>query len=736
MRLDFLKFSVCVLVSTSLSAVAQEPGSLKIRQFRETKDPAQATLRVRAAQRSPHLISKYITGKFCEHLGFNVYNGMDAQILRNPTFADYPFWTGQMTPDGVTKFQCEDDRISQELRRLATRFGWPAKELEGLVAARADGLACFWSRVGSREAVEVSPDTGPSGGRAQRVRVHSAGEGIGQWTPLPLLRARSYEFELFARSPDIATLRVALWAAGAQGPAALAKVEGLSREWRNFRGQVQMPPGLPADGVYRLEITADSPGQFVIRYALLRPSDHLKGADPDVVQFLRESRLPLLRWPGGNFVSGYHWEDGVGPIEQRPTQPNYAWGGVEPNLFGTDEFIAFCRTVGCEPMICINAGSGTPAEAARWINYCNGAATSPLGARRAANGHPAPYNVRHWEVGNEIWGRWQFYWTAAAGYVDRYTEFAKAMLAADSNITLYACGAPVFWGKEWNDKLIAGAAALLGATTDHPLIGGTVAPSVEPLDVYRDFMAVPEVLEQKWAALRDDMAKGGVKKPRLAVTELQMFARLGHATDPNAPVRLKHDNLVNPGTLAEGIYDVLIYHAAVRLAPFVEFVTHSATVNHGGGLRKERERVYANPCHYAQAAFAAFAGATPVAVELETAVERAPMVLPDLKNATPAASFGAVDALAALASDGSLLLSVVHRGTSGPIHLSVELQDFRASGPAEVRTLTGEVPWAVNTLEAPEAVKPVDSTVEIRDGRFALELRPYSVVRVRAPRGS
>lgn len=736
MRLEPLKFSVCALSWISLSAAAQETPGVEIRQLRETRNPAQATLLVRAAQRSPHVIPKYITGKFCEHLGFNVYNGMDAQILRNPTFADYPFSTGQTTPDGVMKSHCEEDRINQELRRLATRFGWPEKELEGLVAARADGLACFWTRLGGREAVRVSPDPGPTGGRAQRVSVRAAGEGLAQWTRLPLHRARRYEFELFARSPDITTLTITLRAAEAQGPAASAKVAGLSREWRRFHGQFEVPEQLPADGVYRLEITADSPGQFVIRYVLLRPADHLKEADPEVVRFLRESQLPLLRWPGGNFVSGYHWEDGVGPIEQRPTLPNFAWGGVEPNLFGTDEFIAFCRTVGCEPMICVNAGSGTPAEAARWIEYCNGPATSPMGARRAANGHPQPYNVRHWEVGNEIWGRWQFYWTQAAGYVDRYTEFAKAMLAADPSITLYACGAPVFWGKQWNDTLIAGAAPLLGVTTDHPLIGGTVAPSVEPLDVYRDFMAVPEVLEQKWAALRDDMAKGGVKKPRLAVTELQMFAHLGRAADANAPARLKHDNLVNPATLAEGLYDVLIYHAAVRLAPFVEFVTHSATVNHGGGLRKERERVYANPCHYAQAAFAAFAGATPVAVELETTVERAPMVLPELKNAAREASYGAVDALAALASDGSLLLSIVHRGTSGPIRLTVQLQDFRLVGRAEVRTLTGEAPWAVNTLEAPEAVKPVDSTAEIRDGKFALELRPYSVVRVRVTKGA
>ncbi|MBU6398881.1 MAG: alpha-N-arabinofuranosidase, partial [Verrucomicrobia bacterium] len=418
-----------------------------------------------------------------------------------------------------------------------------------------------------------------------------------------------------------------------------------------------------------------------------------------------------------------------------PTKPNYAWGGVEPNTFGTDEFIAFCRAVGCEPMICINAGSGTPDEAARWIEYCDAAASTPMGARRAANGHREPYQVKYWEVGNELWGRWQDGWTTPSGYADRYRQFAKKLLAADAKLRLYACGAPVLWGKRWNDTLIAKDAPILEAITDHPLIGGTVTSSTEPLDIYRDFMDVPEILQRRWAALEQDMRRGGVKQPRLAVTELQMFAHLGRSGDGNATARLTQEELVTPGTLAEALYDVLIYHAAARLEPFVELVTHSAIVNHGGGLRKERERVYANPCYYAQAAFTAFGGATPVALDLETPLEHGPVVLPDLEHAGERGPlvFGAVDALAAVTDDGSLLLSIVHRGTAGAIHVSVAVEDFKGADVAEVWTLTGNVPWAANSLEAPAAVKPVDTTVAVRDGRFALDLRPYTVVRVRVP---
>jgi len=721
------------LIAGTAMAAGLIPAALAQQDAGARAAAAEAVIRIRAGHPAAQTIPKYITGKFCEHLGANIYHGMDAQVLRNPTLADYPFWTGQMTPDGITAFHADRQQIARQLRQQAQRIGWPEAELDRLVEARDDALACWWIREGARQAVELSPDTGPHAARAQRVQVSHAGEGIAQWTCLPLHRVRKYEFEIFARSPDVRSLTVSLYPSEAKEACAKAAVPGLSGAWNTLRGTFEVDARSPADAVYRFAVTADSPGQFVLGRVLLRPADHLAGADPDVVRLLKESRLPLLRWPGGNFVSAYHWEDGTGPVDARPTRPNYAWGGVEPNLFGTDEFLAFCRAVGCEPMICTNAGSGTPEEAARWIEYCNGPADSPLGKRRVANGHPEPYHVRHWEVGNELWGRWQSHWTTAAGYVDRYGQFRKAMLAADPTIRLYACGAPAMWGKDWNNTLIRGAGATLATITDHPLIGGSVPPTVDPLDVFRDFMAVPDVLAAKWSDLERDMRAAGIAEPCLAVTELQMFARLGAAGGPE-PAKLTHDNLVSPGTLAEALYDVLIYHRAIRLGSFVEMVTHSATVNHGGGLRKERQRVYANPCHYAQAGFAEFAGARPVAVEVTSPKEDAPLVLPDLKNATAKSSFEAIDALAALAGDGSLLLSIVHRGSARGVRVGVEIEGFAAASKAQLLVLSADVPWAANTLQSPEAVRPKDAQAEIRQGKLSLELQPFTWVRVRIPR--
>jgi alpha-N-arabinofuranosidase len=688
-----------------------------------------STLTIYTTEKSPHPISRNITGKFCEHLYFNITNGMDAQILRNPTFSDYPFRTGQESPDGVATFYYERQRIESNIRNSARRWGWPDSEIDGLIKSRNEALACFWTKLGP---VETSPDTGPYGGRAQRVKTRAAGQGIAQWTWLPLHRIRAYEFEMWVRSPDINTLKVAFFGPDGKDVCAEKTISNVTTKWQKLEGSLVIPDNLPADKAYKFAVIANKPGQFVIERILLYPADHINRADPDVIRFLRESHLPILRWPGGNFVSSYHWRDGVGSIEMRPTLPNYAWGQQENNFFGTDEFIAFCRTVGCEPMICLNAGSGTVTEAAQWLEYCNGDVDTPMGKLRAENGQPEPYDVRHWEIGNELWGKWQYHWTTAEGYVDRYRQFVKAMLNVDPSITIYACGAPVMWGKKWNDTLIAGASDILRITTDHPLIGGQVPADTDPLDVFRDFMAVPQVLEQKWAALEHDMKNAGINNPRLAVTELQMFARIGRPSSDNAPRRLTHQTLVSPATYAEALYDVLIYHASVRLAPFVEMVTHSATVNHGGGLRKERERVYANPCHYAQAMFAAFAEAEPLKIELDCSKQTAPLVLPDLKNVTSTCSYKTIDALAAQSHNGQLLISLVHRGTSNLVELEIVIKDSAYTGQAKLQTITADVPWAVNTLENSESITPVSTKAKIENGKMLITIKPYSVLKITA----
>ena len=128
-------------------------------------------------------------------------------------------------------------------------------------------------------------------------------------------------------------------------------------------------------------------------------SDH-QGFRKDVIEAMKKLKVSVVRWPGGCFASGYHWKDGVGP-NRRPT-PDPVWGVTDPNTFGTDEFVEWCRRVGCEPYICTNAGNGTPEEMRDWVEYCNGV-EGPNAKLRQAGGHPKPLQVRYWSIGNENW---------------------------------------------------------------------------------------------------------------------------------------------------------------------------------------------------------------------------------------------------------------------------------------------------------------------------------------------
>jgi alpha-N-arabinofuranosidase len=165
------------------------------------------------------------------------------------------------------------------------------------------------------------------------------------------------------------------------------------------------------------------------------------GYRADVLDAIRRLRTPLLRWPGGNFASGYHWLDGVGPKGERPTRFDHAWRKREPNTFGTHEFIQYCRLLEAEPYLCVNMGSGTLEEAASWVEYCNRPEGTYYADLRRRNGAAEPFNVRYWGLGNEVFGFWQIGQMSAEEYALRAREFAKMMQLTDAGIRLIACGA-------------------------------------------------------------------------------------------------------------------------------------------------------------------------------------------------------------------------------------------------------------------------------------------------------
>ena len=164
------------------------------------------------------------------------------------------------------------------------------------------------------------------------------------------------------------------------------------------------------------------------------------GLRTDVVAALRELNPRIIRYPGGNFLSGYHWRDGVGPVAQRPRRRELAWQSIETNHFGTHEFITLCRMLGAEPMLGVNLGTGTIEEAGAYVEYCNAPAGTLEADRRVANGAPEPFGVRYWCLGNEMDGPWQIGHMDATAYAVKAREAAKLMKWHDPSIRLTLCG--------------------------------------------------------------------------------------------------------------------------------------------------------------------------------------------------------------------------------------------------------------------------------------------------------
>ena len=182
------------------------------------------------------------------------------------------------------------------------------------------------------------------------------------------------------------------------------------------------------------------------------------GFRKDFIQLIKELKIPVVRWPGGNYVSGYNWEDGIGPKELRPARKDLAWNQVETNQMGTDEYIKLCNLIGAENFVCINAGTGTLDQARYWVEYCNVEKGTYYSDLRRKYGNEKPFNVKYWALGNEIDGPWQMGQKNVEDYVKFALEAGKLIQLVDRNVKLVASGASDYnpdngW-IDWNDYLL------------------------------------------------------------------------------------------------------------------------------------------------------------------------------------------------------------------------------------------------------------------------------------------
>ena len=657
-------------------------------------------LEVFASERREGAISPLLFGKFTEHLGRNVYHGIWAQVLLNPGF------------EPATRFLFGGRPAGETLPHHFSWWGVPEPItrpiLRRLEESLQEGAAYGWMRTGIGEVRysldgddRVNPET------SQRIEVRSLSSrevGVAQPIFLPLHRVGRVVLTVWAKG-NAGNLRASIRTADERRVLAEGRLGRLTTRWRKYSLRLNVDrSGIERGEMLLLTLSVDSPGTVWLDQCLLFPADHVKGFDPDVVKACKEAKLPLLRFPGGNFVSGYHWEDGVGPIDQRPLRPNPAWHDVvEYNHVGTDEYIALCRAIGCEPLICVNAGNGTPEEAARWVEYCNGSPSTPQGRRRAENGYPEPYRVRYWEVGNELWGDWQIGHCTREEYAERYRRFVQAMKAVDPTIEVIACGQDA----HWNEPVIERCADILRSLSIHTLIAHAV-PADAPADrVYRAIAAFPVWYEGHLAELGRQMARR-VKPPRIAITELQIMT-------PNA---------VNNQTITEAIYLSGIVNTAIRLGDLVEMFTHSALMNHGGGLRKHREFMWKNPVQLAHEMLVNLSGCIPAGLTVTSPA----FSVAGLGDLPAVAKAPLLDAVAAVNPNGTeLTLVVTNRHPDSALTVDVVLKDFAPRASVTTATLAGNSPTAQNSFENPEAVRIVKGEARASRGVLRTNFPPLSL---------
>ncbi|AHG92055.1 alpha-L-arabinofuranosidase domain protein [Gemmatirosa kalamazoonensis] len=350
-------------------------------------------------------ISPLIYGMFIEHAGGLLEQGFRAELLDDRKFY---FAIGQRAPAGAAPG-----------RRGAAR-GW--QPLGAADAVRMDSAHAYAS---DHVPLVMLAGSEPRGIAQDGVALKS---GVGFTGRI-----------VVAGDPGAHVTVSLVWGPGAadRGTVRLAP---LTSRWTTRRFEFARHP--TSTDSARIEIAGTGHGAFRVGAVSLMPADNVRGFRREVVAALATLHSGVYRFPGGNFVSGpYDWRDAVGDPDRRPPRWDPVWGALQPNDFGLDEFMTLCELLDVAPYVTVNAGFGDAVSAAQEVEYANGAATTPMGRRRAANGHPAPYGIKYWGIGNEMWGDWQFGYMSLDQWIAKQGQFARAMRRVDPTILRVAPGA-------------------------------------------------------------------------------------------------------------------------------------------------------------------------------------------------------------------------------------------------------------------------------------------------------
>lgn len=434
------------------------------------------------------------------------------------------------------------------------------------------------------------------------------------------------------------------------------------------------------------------------------PLSDERGYRKDVAEMARRLRVTNLRWPGGNFVSGYHWLDGVGSRENRPHRHDLAWHAIETNQFGTDEFLEYCRLIGTEPYICLNLGTGTIDEAAGWLAYCNCDDSTYYAELRRKNGRAAPYKVAYWGLGNELYGDWQTGHKTAEEYARAAEETAKVLRWTDPSIKLVACGAQRV---DWDWEVLRRTARHVDYISAHFYF------RPEPNeDVVASMLAAPYA-----AAEYLDVLAGLIAGAR---REQKITHPIGISVDEwNSWYRARKSPLEERYDLTDAVCVASFINQLRRRADTVKIANLAQLVNVIAPIFTREDGLFLQTIYWPLLAAARYSGPVLVRGDVDVDGFGTSRVL--------AGSVPYVDGLATLDPDRrKLYLSIVNQHHQEAAEVRILLRDARVSGDVQAHVVTGDRPDRTNSFDDPDAVRLVTRPVTSRPGEFVWEAPPLS----------
>jgi alpha-N-arabinofuranosidase len=456
----------------------------------------------------------------------------------------------------------------------------------------------------------------------------------------------------------------------------------------------------------------------------------------DTVELVKRLRPRVIRYPGGNFASGYHWEDGIGSPQNRPRRFDPAWQAWESNRVGTDEFIQFCRTVGADPFLVVNDGSGTPEEAARWVEYCNNPPQKGQGMRRAASGASEPHQVKLWGVGNEVWGDWQIGHTDATNYAARLQSFARSMRQVDPEIRLVGAGQAVISddpadpGRRWNETVLIHAGNQLDYLSFHIYSPGSDGwQEAYDLDTLHHTLCAAPVGVEEMVRRIGEQVQEFTSDPRLQTDGAVPGDRsIGIALDewnvwlpPAEGARSIHQQRY---TLRDTLYAAGMLNMFQRQCKTLKLANLAQMINVLPLIETDAQRAAATTLYYP---FLLYQAMEPVSL---LAVATCPSYASEsLGNIQAQRGVPYLDVAATRDwLNRRLVISLVNRHPYRKASLITVLRGFDRLKPCRGWQLANGNPNTANTLDTPNRVKPKQVPAPSRRGdRFNIELPPSSV---------